>query len=74
MNATAEPPRHLPGTNRAEAFSDSVLAVAITLLVLDVGVPSHQPGQLLQALLREWPAYLGYLASFLYVGVIWLKR
>ncbi|MBV8539236.1 MAG: DUF1211 domain-containing protein [Pseudonocardiales bacterium] len=70
-----EHPRgRLSDTNRVEAFSDGVLAVAITILVLDLRVPAHQPGELLAGLVRLWPAYLGYLASFLYVGVIWTNH
>ena len=42
------------GTDRIEAFSDGVIAVAITLLILDVHVPTAQTG-LLQALLSQWP-------------------
>jgi hypothetical protein len=46
-----------PGTGRIEAFSDGVIAVAITLLILDVHVPSVQTN-LLRALLTAWPTYL----------------
>jgi uncharacterized membrane protein len=46
------------GTGRIEAFSDGVIAVAITLLILDVHVPNVQT-ELLKALLKQWPAYLG---------------
>lgn len=61
-------------TARAEAFSDGVLAIAVTILVLGLSDPPHEPGGLGRALLRQWPAYLGYLASFSYVGVIWLNH
>jgi uncharacterized membrane protein len=61
-------------TGRAEAFSDGVLAIAITILVLELRPPEHQPGGLWRALLDQWPAYLGYLASFAYIGVIWLNH
>ena len=61
-------------TARAEAFSDGVLAIVVTLLVLDLTVPVHKEGHLLVSLARQWPAYVGYLASFLYVGVIWLNH
>lgn len=61
-------------TSRAVAFSDGVLAIVITLLVLDLQPPEHEPGQLLAALLDQWPTYLAYLTSFLYVGVIWLDH
>jgi len=61
-------------TNRLEAFSDGVFAVAITLLVLNLVVPPHPPGGLFHALVELWPAYLAYLASFLYVGVVWINH
>ncbi|BCM72194.1 MULTISPECIES: TMEM175 family protein [Streptomyces] len=61
-------------TTRAEAFSDGVLAIAVTLLALGLTDPPHRPGGLGRALLAQWPAYLGYLASFGYVSVIWLNH
>ncbi|CAM5446433.1 MULTISPECIES: TMEM175 family protein [Streptomyces] len=61
-------------TTRAEAFSDGVLAIAVTLLALGLADPPHRPGGLGHALLAQWPAYLGYLASFGYVSVIWLNH
>lgn len=64
----------LPGTGRVEAFSDGVFAIAVTLLVLDLKTPAHEPGELLSGLVRQWPAYAGYLASFLAVAVIWLNH
>ena len=42
------------GTGRTEAFSDGVIAVAITLLILDIHVPNVNK-DLLQALLSQWP-------------------
>ena len=59
---------------RVEAFSDGVLAVAITLLVLDLHVsPGGHPG--LAAQLRDtWPNYASYLVSFLVIGVIWVNH
>src|SRR5438128_12155004 len=61
------------GTGRIEAFSDGVIAVAITLLILDVHVPTVQTG-LLQALLKQWPAYLGYVTSFLVITIFWANH
>jgi uncharacterized membrane protein len=51
------------GTSRAEAFNDGVLAIIITLLVLDLHPPHGQPGQLLHGLLQQWPTYSAYVAS-----------
>jgi uncharacterized membrane protein len=62
------------GTSRVEAFSDGVFAVAITILALEMGTPAHRDGELLPALLAQWPVYLGYLTSFAYIGVIWLNH
>lgn len=65
---------HLAETDRLEAFSDGVFAIVVTLLVLDLKDPPHAPGELLSALVRQWPAYLAYFASFAYVAVIWLNH
>ncbi|GII23825.1 TMEM175 family protein [Planosporangium mesophilum] len=61
-------------TRRAEAFSDGVLAIVITLLVLDLRTPSVPPGHLLEGLLAQWPAYLAYVTSYIYVAVVWLNH
>ena len=61
------------GTGRIEAFSDGVIAVAITLLILDVHVPDVQTG-LLQALLKQWPTYFGYVTSFLVIAIFWANH
>jgi TMEM175 potassium channel family protein len=64
----------LTDTGRVEAFSDGVFAIVVTLLVLDLKEPEHAPGELLHGLARQWPAYLGYFASFAFVAVIWLNH
>jgi len=61
-------------TGRTEAFSDSVFAIAITLLVLDIGIPGEEFDDLWSAIFHEWPAYLGYVTSFLTIGAIWLAH
>jgi len=66
-------PHELP-LGRLEAFSDGVFAIAITLLVLELGVEEGAGAHLLHALLHEWPAYLAYFTSFLTIGVIWLQH
>lgn len=57
-----------------EAFSDGVFAIAITLLVLEIGVPDGSDDDLLGALVDQWPSYLAYLVSFSTIGAVWLKH
>jgi uncharacterized membrane protein len=62
-------------TNRLEAFSDGVLAVAITLLVLEVRVPpAGRAHDLVHALLVQWPQYAAYVTSFVTIGIIWMNH
>jgi TMEM175 potassium channel family protein len=61
-------------TGRLETFADGVMAIAITLLVLEIRVPAHEPGRLGHALLEEWPSYAAYVTSFLTIGVIWVNH
>lgn len=63
-------------TNRTEAFSDGVLAIAVTLLILDLHVPASKTleGPLSAALADEWPAYAAYVTSFLIIGIIWVNH
>jgi len=61
-------------SGRVEAFSDGVIAIAITLLALDLKVPVGNPGTIGATLLAQWPAYIAYLASFIYIGVIWINH
>jgi uncharacterized membrane protein len=58
-------------TGRIEAFSDGVLAIAITLLVLELGVPEESFNDLWAGIAEQWPSYLAYVTSFLTIGVIW---
>ena len=60
--------------SRMEAFSDGVFAIAITLLVLEITVPSDSEGDFLHAVLDQWPSYLAYVVSFATVGAIWLAH
>ncbi len=64
----------LADTDRLESFSDGVFAITITLLVSEIVRPEHEPGHLLEQLLAQWPNYVAFLASFFYVGVIWLNH
>ena len=60
-------------TARLEAFSDGVFAIAITLLILDVRLPSG-PGTLTHRLGQAWPTYVAYLISFLVIGIMWANH
>jgi uncharacterized membrane protein len=62
-------------TNRIEAFSDGVFAIAITLLVLNVHVPdASSEAALLHDLRGQWLIYLSYLLSVAVVGVYWVAH
>jgi len=61
-------------TNRLEAFSDGVIAVAITLLVLNLAVPQPGRTQLSHALATKWPSYAAYVVSFATIGIIWVNH
>lgn len=54
--------------NRLEAFSDGVLAIIITIMVLEMKVPHGGEWSSLRPVL---PVFLSYLLSFLYVGIYW---
>lgn len=56
------------GKNRLEAFSDGVLAIIITIMVLELKVPH---GEDLQTLMKLAPVFLSYVLSFIYVGIYW---
>lgn len=59
--------------SRLEAFADGVFAIAITLLVLDIEVPTGT-GSFWRALAEEWPSFLGYLVSFVFIGGLWVNH
>jgi uncharacterized membrane protein len=61
-------------TNRLEAFSDGVFAIAITLLVLEIDVPDRAGEHLAHRLVEQWPSYLAYAVSFLVIGIIWMNH
>lgn len=56
------------GKNRLEAFSDGVIAIIITIMVLELKVPHGSALSDLQPLI---PVFLSYLLSFIYVGIYW---
>ena len=62
-------------TGRVEAFSDGVFAIAITLLILAVGLEQGiAHGSVKHQLLHLWPAYIAYAVSFLTVGIMWVNH
>ncbi|WP_053226960.1 TMEM175 family protein [Solirubrobacter soli] len=61
-------------TGRLEAFSDGVLAIAITLLVLDIKIDPADLDHLWKALADEWPSYLAYVTSFFTIGGVWIAH
>ena len=56
------------GKGRLEAFSDGVIAIIITIMVLELKVPH---GESLEALAPLLPVFLSYVLSFVYVGIYW---
>jgi uncharacterized membrane protein len=56
------------GKNRLEAFSDGVLAIIITIMVLELKIPHGTDFSVLKPLL---PSFLSYVLSFIYVGIYW---
>jgi uncharacterized membrane protein len=59
-------------TNRLEAFSDGVFAVAITLLILEINVPEGE--HLWHQLKEEWPSFASFFVSFWVIGIIWVNH
>jgi uncharacterized membrane protein len=65
--------RNTTETSRLEAFSDGVLAIAITLLVLDIPVPGRN-GDLGSGLRAGWPHYVAFVTAFLTIAVMWANH
>ena len=61
-------------TERLEMFSDGVIAIAITLLVIQIRVPEVEAGGLFDALVDQWPSYVAFLVSFLVIGIMWVSH
>jgi len=55
-------------TGRIEAFSDGVIAIILTIMVLELKVPH---GDQLSMLAGIWPVFMSYVLSFIYVGIYW---
>lgn len=56
---------------RLEAFSDGVIAIIITIMVLELKVPSGVHAAELGSLFKLYPTFLSYILSFIYVGIYW---
>ena len=59
---------------RLEAFSDGVIAVAITLLALNLAVEGPGHGPLIDQIGHRWPVFVAYVVSFFTVGIIWVNH
>jgi len=64
-------PEGREGVARVEAFSDGVLAIVITIMVLELTAP-EEPG--LKPLLRLWPTFLAYVLSYTYIAIYWVNH
>ena len=64
-------------TARLEAFSDGVFAIAITILALELHVPQLQEitsGNLITAILDQWPSYFAFVLSFTSILILWINH
>jgi uncharacterized membrane protein len=62
-------------THRLEAFSDGVLAIAITLLIIEIGVPHVEGDDSLGDRIGDlWPSYFAYVLSFITIGIYWANH
>jgi len=63
-------------TARLEAFSDGVFAIAITILALDLRVPQGETtsGDLISAILHQWPTYFAFVLSFTTILIMWINH
>jgi uncharacterized membrane protein len=56
---------------RLEAFSDGVIAIIITIMVLELKVPTGPHADDIHELLKLYPVFISYVLSFIYVGIYW---
>lgn len=73
-NLAREPEKE---TGRLEAFSDGIFGIALTLLVLNIKIPTlddTKSKSLLAALAEQWPIYLAFIVSFFFVLVMWINH
>jgi TMEM175 potassium channel family protein len=59
---------------RLEAFADGIFAIAATLLIIDVGLPTSLNESLGHELLSLWPQYFAYVVSFATIGIMWVNH
>jgi uncharacterized membrane protein len=59
---------------RLETFADGIFAIAATLLIIDVGIPSDLERSLGRELLDIWPQYAAYATSFVTIGIMWVNH
>jgi TMEM175 potassium channel family protein len=78
MSKTSHEPRSVPiGLERVIFFSDAVIAIAITLLVLDIKLPevaAESVRGFTQQLLALWPKFVGYFVSFWVIALYWVAH
>jgi uncharacterized membrane protein len=67
----SDTPEGKAGVGRVEAFSDGVIAIIVTIMVLELRAPE---GEELSALWKLWPTFLAYVFSFAYVAVYWINH
>jgi uncharacterized membrane protein len=61
-------------TQRVDALSDGVFAIAMTLLGAELQIAPRHAGSLGDALLAAWPSYLSFLMSFTTIAIIWVNH
>jgi uncharacterized membrane protein len=75
MRLRRENHEHDEGTQRIEAFSDGVFAIAITLLIIEIAVPAVESDESLgDALFDLWPEFFAYVLSFVIIGIYWANH
>lgn len=60
-----------PSPGRLEAFSDGVIAIILTIMVLELKSPASAN---YEALAHEWPIFISYIVSFFYIAVYWINH
>lgn len=56
---------------RVEAFTDAIVAIAATIMVLELRVPEHNS---VASLLEEWPVFVAYIISFVLIYIVWYNH